>query len=63
MKTSYALFNGLWRENPTFRLVLGMCPTLAVTNAAANGLSMGLATAFVLSRLKHDGGCLKEGYT
>ena len=48
MKASYALFNGLWRENPTFRLVLGMCPTLAVTNAAANGLSMGLATAFVL---------------
>lgn len=41
-------FKGLWRENPTFRLVLGMCPTLAVTNAAINGLAMGLATAFVL---------------
>lgn len=40
--------NGLWNENPTFRLVLGMCPTLAVTNAAMNGLAMGLATAFVL---------------
>lgn len=41
-------FNGLWNENPTFRLVLGMCPTLAVTNAAMNGMAMGLATAFVL---------------
>ncbi|MDD3839609.1 MAG: electron transport complex subunit E [Clostridia bacterium] len=39
---------GLWKENPTFRLVLGMCPTLAVTNAAMNGLAMGLATTFVL---------------
>lgn len=40
--------NGLWAENPVFRLVLGMCPTLAVTNAAINGLAMGLATSFVL---------------
>lgn len=40
--------NGIWNENPTFRLVLGMCPTLAVTTAAMNGLAMGLATAFVL---------------
>lgn len=40
--------NGLWDENPVFRLVLGMCPTLAVTNAAVNGLAMGLATSFVL---------------
>ncbi|MCK4259389.1 MAG: electron transport complex subunit E [Halanaerobiales bacterium] len=40
--------NGLWNENPVFRLVLGMCPTLAVTNAAVNGLAMGLATSFVL---------------
>ncbi len=40
--------NGLWQENPTFRLVIGMCPTLAVTNTMINGLSMGLATAFVL---------------
>lgn len=39
---------GLWRENPVFRLVLGMCPTLAVTTAAVNGIGMGLATAFVL---------------
>ena len=40
--------NGLVNENPTFRLVLGMCPTLAVTTAVSNGLGMGLATTFVL---------------
>ncbi|HKJ73237.1 MAG TPA: electron transport complex subunit E [Alphaproteobacteria bacterium] len=39
---------GFWRENPVFRLVLGMCPTLAVTTSAENGLAMGLATTFVL---------------
>lgn len=41
-------FRGLWRENPVFVQVLGMCPVLAVTNSAVNGLSMGLATLFVL---------------
>ena len=41
-------FNGIITENPTFRLVLGMCPTLAVTTSVFNGLGMGLATAFVL---------------
>lgn len=40
--------NGLWNENPTFRLVLGMCPTLAVTTQAINGIGMGLAATFVL---------------
>ena len=40
--------NGLWNENPTFRLVLGMCPTLAVTTQAVNGIGMGLAATFVL---------------
>ena len=40
--------NGLWQENPIFRLVIGMCPTLAVTNTAVNGLAMGIATGFVL---------------
>ncbi|MFP4015703.1 MAG: electron transport complex subunit RsxE [Halanaerobiales bacterium] len=40
--------NGLWQENPIFRLVIGMCPTLAVTNTAVNGFAMGLATSFVL---------------
>lgn len=39
---------GLWKENPIFVSVLGMCPTLAVTNSAINGLAMGLATTFVL---------------
>ncbi len=48
MKFLKILKNGLWDENPTFRIVIGMCPTLAVTNAAVNGLVMGLATAFVL---------------
>ena len=40
--------NGLIDENPTFVLLLGMCPTLATTSSAVNGMSMGLATAFVL---------------
>jgi len=40
--------NGLLKENPTFVLVLGTCPTLAVTTAAFNGIGMGLATTFVL---------------
>lgn len=40
--------NGIFRENPTFGLVLGMCPTLAVTTSASNGMGMGLATTFVL---------------
>jgi len=39
---------GLWRENPVFVQVLGMCPVLAVSNTAVNALAMGLATAFVL---------------
>lgn len=48
MKASKAIINGIITENPTFRLLLGMCPTLAVTTAAINGIGMGLATAFVL---------------
>jgi electron transport complex protein RnfE len=39
---------GLWKENPVLVLLLGMCPTLAVTSNATNGLGMGLATLFVL---------------
>ncbi len=39
---------GLWKENPVFVAVLGMCPALAVTNTAINSLAMGLATTFVL---------------
>ncbi|NTW71896.1 MAG: electron transport complex subunit E [Eubacteriaceae bacterium] len=42
------LFNGIIPENPTFRLVLGTCPTLAVTTAAINGVGMGLSTTLVL---------------
>ena len=40
--------NGLVKENPTFVLLLGMCPTLATTTSAINGMGMGLATMFVL---------------
>lgn len=43
-----AFTNGIIRENPTLRLVLGTCPTLAVTTAAINGLGMGASTTFVL---------------
>ena len=39
---------GFFKENPTFVLILGMCPTLATTTSAINGLSMGIATMFVL---------------
>ena len=42
------LVNGIIKENPTFALILGMCPTLATTTSAINGMSMGLATMFVL---------------
>ena len=42
------LYNGLIKENPTFVLMLGMCPTLAVTTSATNGFGMGLATTVVL---------------
>ena len=39
------LVNGIIKENPTFVLLLGMCPTLGTTSSAINGMSMGLATA------------------
>lgn len=42
------LYNGIVKENPTFVLMLGMCPTLAVTSSAINGLGMGLSTMVVL---------------
>ncbi|MDR3052060.1 MAG: electron transport complex subunit E [Oscillospiraceae bacterium] len=48
MKLRTAFLNGILTENPTFRLVLGMCPTLAITVAASNGVGMGLAATFVL---------------
>lgn len=48
MSNLKVLINGLVKENPTFVLLLGMCPTLGTTSSAINGLSMGLATMFVL---------------
>ncbi len=48
MNLKKVFLNGILNENPTFRLVLGMCPTLAITTAAMNGVGMGLATTFVL---------------
>jgi len=48
MSMGRSFLNALWQENPVFKLVLGMCPTLAVTTSAENGLGMGLATTFVL---------------
>ena len=42
------IINGIVKENPTFVLLLGMCPTLATTTSAVNGLGMGVATMFVL---------------
>lgn len=46
--TTDEFVKGLWRDNPVFVQVLGMCPVLAVSNSAENALAMGLATAFVL---------------
>jgi electron transport complex protein RnfE len=48
MNLAYEFNKGLWQDNPAFRLLLGLCPMLAVTTSAENGLGMGLATAFVL---------------
>ncbi|KAA6348436.1 Electron transport complex subunit RnfE [termite gut metagenome] len=48
MNNLKVLMNGIVRENPTFVLLLGMCPTLGTTSSAINGMGMGLATMFVL---------------
>ena len=48
VKTTDEFVKGLWRENPVFIQVLGLCPALAVSNTAINALTMGLATTFVL---------------
>ena len=48
MNNFKVLMNGIIKENPTFVLLLGMCPTLGTTSSAINGMSMGLATMFVL---------------
>lgn len=47
-KCTERIYNGLIKENPTFVLMLGMCPTLAVTTSATNGIGMGLSTTAVL---------------
>ena len=48
-KVAERLYNGLVKENPTFVLMLGMCPTLAVTTLAVNGIGMGLTTTVILA--------------
>ncbi len=48
MKMLGEFVKGLWRENPTFRIVLGLCPTLAVSTSVTNGFGMGVAATFVL---------------
>lgn len=48
MSNIKVLMNGIVKENPTFVLLLGMCPTLGTTSSAINGMGMGLATMFVL---------------
>lgn len=54
------ILNGLIKENPTFVLLLGMCPTLATTTSGMNGMSMGLATMFVLICSNFAISCIKN---
>ena len=51
---SERLINGIIKENPTFVLMLGMCPTLAVTTSAINGIGMGLTTTVILAASNSD---------
>ena len=60
MKNLRILFNGLIKENPTFVLLLGMCPTLGTTSSALNGMSMGLATTAVLICSNFIVSCIKK---
>lgn len=60
MKNIKILINGLFKENPVFVLFLGMCPTLATTTSAVNGLSMGLATMAVLICTNFVISCIKS---
>jgi len=60
MKNFKILTNGLVKENPVFVLFLGMCPTLATTTSAVNGLSMGLATMAVLICTNFVISCIKS---
>ena len=60
MNNSKILVNGIVKENPTFVLLLGMCPTLATTTSGINGMSMGLATMFVLICSNFVISCIKK---
>ena len=60
MKNLRILFNGLIKENHTFVLLLGMCPTLGTTSSALNGMSMGLATTAVLICSNFIISCIKK---
>ena len=60
MKNLRILLNGLIKENPTFVLLLGMCPTLGTTSSALNGMSMGLATTAVLICSNFIISCIKK---
>ena len=60
MKYLKVLLNGIIKENPTFVLLLGMCPTLGTTSSAINGMSMGLATTAVLVFSNLIISCLKN---
>ncbi len=60
MKYLKVLWNGVIKENPTFVLLLGMCPTLGTTSSAINGMSMGLATMAVLVFSNLIISCLKN---
>ena len=60
MKYLKVLLNGIVKENPTFVLLLGMCPTLGTTSSAINGMSMGLATTAVLVFSNFIISCLKN---
>ena len=60
MSNMKILLNGIVKENPTFALLLGMCPTLATTTSAINGMSMGLATMAVLICTNFVISCIKK---
>ena len=62
-KCTERLYNGLVKENPTFVLMLGMCPTLAVTTSAINGVGMGLSTTVVLIIVQHVDFHVKKDYS
>ena len=53
-KYTERLYNGIWKENPIFVQMLGLCPTLAVTTSAMNGLGMGLSSTVVLAAFREE---------